>query len=115
MSITIDTTGYKSDSDLIEDIDELSAFGEINKFTGEFDFKICRNCNGPLFGHIETEDNCDRKTRAMKFKDEEAQSLMDHFKNLTFFKHAMLRLDDRPSQCYCDVCDKKLQCSFIAI
>ena len=110
MSITIDTTGYKSGNDLIEDIDELSAFGEINKLTGEFVFKICRNCNGPLFGHIETEDNCDRKTRAMKFKDEEAQSLMDHFKNLTFFKHAMLRLDDRPSQCYCDVCDKKLQC-----
>ena len=109
MSTTLDTSGYKSDSDLAEDFNNLSEFGEINQITGEFVFRICQNCNGPLFGHIETEDNCDKKTRARKFKEEEAQILMNHFRNLTFFKHAMLLLDNRMTQCFCDVCNKKLQ------
>ena len=107
---TFDTSGYKNDGDLADDIENLKDYGAINKITGEFDFTICKNCHGPLFGHIETEDNCDKKTRAMKFKDGEAEILMDHFRNLTAFKHMMLRIDNRMSQTYCDKCDKRFQC-----
>ena len=104
----LDTTGYKYDGDLANDIENLVKFGDINKITGEFDFKTCKTCNGPLFGHIDTEEDCAKKTRAKKFKDAEAKILMDYFRNLTCFKYKILTIDTRTSQTYCDACDKNM-------
>ena len=104
----IDTTGYKKDGDLASDIENILKFGKINKITGEFEFVKCKTCNGPLFGHIETEDGCVNKTRAKKFKDDEAKILMDYFRNLTCFKYKMLTIDTRTSQTHCDACNENM-------
>ena len=82
----LDTTGYKYDSDIADDLENLKDFGEINKITGELDFKICKTCNGPHFGHKGMEEDCDNKTRSKKYKDDETKTLMDYFRNLTCFK-----------------------------
>ena len=104
----LNTTGYKSDGDLADDIENLGNFGKINKITGEFDFKICKTCNGPLLGHIDTEEDCAKKTRASKWKDAEAKVLMDYFRNLTHFKYKMLMIDTRTSQTHCDECGENM-------
>ena len=108
MFFSLDISGYKSDDELAHDIENLVQFGELNKITGEFDFVKCTNCNGPLFGHKETEENCAKKTRAKKFKDTDSSILMDHFRNLTCFKYKLLTLDTRKSQTYCDLCNKSM-------
>ena len=104
----LDTTGYKNDSDLDDDLENLKDFGKINKITGEFDFEICKTCNGPLFGHKGTEEDFGKKTRSKKYKDDEAKILIDYFRNLTCFKYKMLIIDSRTSQTYCDECDKNM-------
>ena len=70
--------------------------------------KICKTCNGPLLGHIDTEEDCAKKTRASKLKDAEAKILMDYFRNLTCFKYKMLMLDTRTSQTHCDECGENM-------
>ena len=108
MAFSFDTSGYKNDNELVNDIENLARYGMIDKITGEYIFLKCMNCNGPLFGHIHAEEDCERKTRTKKFKDNESEMLMDHFRNLTCFKYKMLSLDTRKSQTYCDACDRSM-------
>jgi hypothetical protein len=57
---------YKDGTELVKDIQQLQQFGHVHNMSGAFVFAHCRQCNGPLLGHIADEKDCDREENSQK-------------------------------------------------
>ena len=85
MSDTNIMKGYKSADDLFNDINKLEKFGTVDAVTGEYDFGICKHCDGPKLGHKDREEVCRQKVEKAeieKYKDEEVGEIKTWLKSI---------------------------------
>ena len=49
---------YLFGDDLVKEVNKLHLYGHIQSTQGDFLFNYCKQCSGPLLGHIATEAAC---------------------------------------------------------
>ena len=65
------------------DPNKIKTFGEVDVITGEYVFKTCEECRGPLFGH----KKCLARENTLLWSDEQVEKIKAYYrgrKSLTY-------------------------------
>ena len=69
----------------------LGKFGEVNKLSGEFEFRNCEDCKGPVYAH----KKCLGKEKTLHWSQDQYNLILLVFKDNCFFKAALAKLDNQ--------------------
>ena len=94
-------TTYKVGQDLVEDILKLADFGHVHSRSGDFAFNYCKNCNGPLLGHVESENEC----KGPQLDESEIFDIEKGIKANGMFAAMLASIDQRATAIKCTHCD----------
>ena len=83
---------------------ELGYYGEVDKFSGDFIFKECDGCKGPLYAH----KKCLGKEKTLHWSPEQNNLILASIKENHIFKAALAKHDKRITASTCNVCEKRL-------
>jgi hypothetical protein len=99
---------YTFGSVLTKEIQDLGAYGHVGNADGEFIFKECKMCKGPMLGHTVQELEC---TGAPLKTDVNAEIWQFHNDNI-LFQTMVTMMDTNPNRCNCDQCRTTLSNHF---
>ena len=94
---------YRESMDLNREICELEKFGHVRKTDGDFVFHHCKNCGGPLLGHMKDEKDCNADR---KWTKDEVDLIEYNLSSHGMFSINVARIDTRKTAIKCDICKK---------
>ena len=104
MASNVDILKFYEFENLEKYTEKVSDYGEIENFTGEFSFKECSKCKGPLFAHVK----CLAEDKTLIWSEEQSGIIIKTIVESFAFQAALAKCDKRASATTCDGCNKRL-------